>query len=453
MKKTLAIILAVVFALTMLGACASKPEATVDEPQQTEAAATAAPETTGTETGAEETGEKIQIVYWNTLTDHHLEAMQAIVDAFNASQEKYEVVIESQTYSEFDAKLLQSVSNGVGPDMTTMFPSTAVNYINEGYLYDMTSFVNDPEIGIPNFKEDITGALYDEITQWGDNGLYLIPATSTGEVLFYNKTMFDALGLSAPTTWSEVETCAKAIYDAYGVAGFGTDSITDTFQCLITQAGSGYIDAANKTLAIDRDIAIEKLNWFADGVKAGYFRLVGEDFYFSNPFGSQAVGMYIGSSAGVDYVYAAIPEGEGSFEVGCCPIPQEGPVKYISSWASGYVCLSTDEEHAKGVYEFLKYLISTDVSVQWAEAFGSVPPYAPALEDANFKAYAETNIAVKALSEEIQYTGCLASIAGSGTVRTEIDKMVQSVSLGVSDAETAYDAFVTASNAALAEGN
>lgn len=47
MKKTLAIILAVVFALTMLGACASQPEATVDEPQQTEAAATAAPETTG----------------------------------------------------------------------------------------------------------------------------------------------------------------------------------------------------------------------------------------------------------------------------------------------------------------------------------------------------------------------------------------------------------------------
>lgn len=448
MKKTLAIILAVLFAAAMLGACTTQPDAETNEPQTTEPAATSASEDTQAPNETE-SGEKIQIVYWHTLTDQHQEALQKIIDAFNASQDKYEVVAEQQPYSEFDAKLLQSVSNGVGPDMTTMFPSDAINYIDEGYLYDMSGFVNDPEDGIPDFKTDMTGSLYDEITQWGNNGLYMIPVTGTGEVLFYNKTMFDELGLTPPTTWTELETCAKKIYEAYGIPGFGTDSVTDTYQCLIMQAGSGYIDAATKSMAIDRDIGIDKLNWFADGVKEGYFRLVGEDTYFSNPFGSQAVGMYIGSSAGIDYVKAAIPEGEGHFELGVCPIPQEGPVKYISSWASGYVCLSRDEEHARGVYEFLKYFTSTDVAIEWAEAFGSVPVYAPALADEGFVAYAETNPAVKALSQEIQYSGFLSSVAGSATVRTEIDKMVQSVALGVSDAETAYDAFIAASNAAL----
>lgn len=450
MKKTLAFILAVLFAITMLGACAT-PGSETDGPQATEPASTSAAEETQApvETAS---GEKIQIVYWHTLTDHHQEALQSIIDAFNASQDKYEVIAEQQPYAEFDAKLLQSVSNGVGPDMTTMFPSAAINYISEGYLYNMAGFVHDPEIGIPNYETDIAGARYAEITQWGDNALYMIPATGTGEVLFYNKTMLDELGLSAPTTWTDVEAYSKAIYEAYGIPGFGTDSITDTYQCLIMQAGSGYIDAENKTMAIDRTIGIDKLNWFANGVKEGYFRLVGEDFYFSNPFGSKAVGMYIGSSAGIDYVYAAIPQGEGSFELGVCPIPQEGPVKYISSWASGYVCLSRDEEHARGVYEFLKYFISTDVSIEWAKAFGSVPVYAPALADANFIAYAETNPAVKALSEEIQYSGFLSSIAGSATVRTETDKMVQSVALGLSDADTAFDAFIAASNAALANG-
>ena len=88
---------------------------------------------------------------------------------------------------------------------------------------------------------------------------------------------------------------------------------------------------------IDETIGKEKLQWFADGVQAGYFRLVGEDQYFSNPFGSQAVASYIGSSAGISYVQAAIGD---AFELGCVPIPQEGPVKYISQWASNYVCLS-----------------------------------------------------------------------------------------------------------------
>lgn len=439
MKKTLAIILALVFMLTAFTACTAKtePAKQPDKPAAAEPAATV-PE------------EKIQIVYWHTLTDHHEAALKEIAAAFNASQEKYEVVLEQQPYSEFDAKLLQSVSNGVGPDVTTMFPSLAANYIDEGYLYDLSAFIKDPEIGMPDFEKDLSGSLYQEITQWGNNGVYLIPATTTGEVLFYNKTMLDALGLSAPTTWTELEACAKAIKEKYGVAGFGTDSVTDTYQCLIKQAGSGYIDPATKTIAIDRTIGLEKLNWFANGVKEGYFRLVGEDFYFSNPFGSQAVGMYIGSSAGVDYVFAAVPEGEGAFEVGCCPIPQEGPEKYISSWGSFYICLSRDEAHARGVYEFLKYFTSTDVSVKWAQAFGSVPAYASAIATDAFAAYAETNVAVKALSEEAQYIGYLNSIKGADTVRTEIDKMVQSAALGVTDAESAFDAFVAAANAALA---
>jgi len=189
-------------------------------------------------------------------------------------------------------------------------------------------------------------------------------------------------------------------------------------------------------------------------VKEGYFRLVGEDHYFSNPFGSQAVDMYIGSSAGIDYVYAAIPaKGEaGYFEVGAVAVPQEGPVKYISNWSHGDVCLSKDKEHARGVYEFEKFYISTPVSVEWAKAFGSALVYKDAIEDPEFVEFASSNIALKALTEGLQYVGFLPSIYGTDTVRTEIDKMVQSVALGVSDAETAFDAFIQASNAALQSG-
>jgi multiple sugar transport system substrate-binding protein len=215
------------------------------------------------------------------------------------------------------------------------------------------------------------------------------------------------------------------------------------------QAGSDYIDVESNTIAIDRDIAIEKLNWFANGVKEGYFRLVGEDYYFSNPFGSQAVGMYVGSAAGVDYVYAAIPEGEGHFEVACCPIPQEGPNKYISSWGTTYVCFSKEEASARGVLAFLKFLTEKDTLIKWATAFGSAPARKEAIEDPAYQTYADTNIAAKALIAEYDYIGYLPSVPGAATVRTEIDKMVQAVALGLSDAETAFDAFVAACNAAL----
>lgn len=444
MKKFLSVVLSVLLICACLTACSQQPsggETTTPAPQgQAQAPGQ-----------ADAAAEPVEIVLWHTLTDHHQAALDAIIADFNASQEQYVVVAEQQPYSEWDAKLLQSVSNGVGPDFCTMFPSDAINYMSEGYLYDLTELVNDPETGIPDLKEQTAAGLYAEITQWGNEAVYLIPVLYGSEVLYYNKTMFDALGLAEPKTWTELEACAKAIHDSYGIAGFGTDSITDTFQGWCMQAGSDYIDVENKAIAIDRDIAIEKLNWFANGIREGYFRLVGEDYYFSNPFGSQAVGMYVGSAAGVDYVYAAIPaEGEtGHFEVGCCPIPQEGPNKYISSWGTTYVCLSRDEAHARGVLAFLKHLTEKDTLVGWATAFGSAPARREAIEDPAFAEYAETNIAMKALVAEYDCIGYLPSIPDAATVRTEIDKMVQTVALGTADAETAFDTFVAACNIAL----
>ena len=441
MKKLIAIILAVLTVVACMAGCGAQNTPATEAPKADApvADAPAAP------------AEAVEVVLWHTLTDHHQAALDKIIANFNASQTEYVVVAEQQPYSEFDAKLLQSTSAGNGPDFCTMFPSDAINYMSDGYLYPFTQFVNDATIGMPEFKNQVASGLFAEITQWGGEEIYMIPSTFGSEVLYYNKTMFDALNLEAPKTWSDVEACAKAIYAEYGIAGFGTDSITDSFQGWVMQAGSSYIDVEKKEIAIDRDIAIEKLNWFANGVKEGYFRLVGEDYYFSNPFGSQAVGMYIGSAAGVDYALGAIPaEGtEGHFELGCAALPQEGPVNYVSSWGSTYVCLSRDEQHARGVYSFLKYMTQEENIVDWAIAFGATPAYKDAMQNAKFQEYAETNVAVKALVEEYDYINYLPSIKGAATVRTEIDKMVQSVALGLMDAETAFDAFVMASNAAL----
>lgn len=448
MKKFLTVLLAVLMLCSCLVACKQGGETPVDPTPGT------SDPTPGTSEDPVTPAETINIVLWHTLTDHHQEALDGIIADFNASQSAYRVVAEQQPYSEYDAKLLQAVSTGSGPDFVTMFPSDAINYMTDGFLYDMTPFVNDPEVGIPDLQDQTAEGLYAEITQWGSDSVYLIPVLFGSEVLYYNKTMLDALNMEAPTTWTELEACAKAIYNEYGIAGFGTDSITDTFQGWVVQAGSTYIDTESKTISMDRNIAIEKLNWFKNGIEEGYFRLVGEDYYFSNPFGSQAVGMYAGSAAGVNYVYAAIPpEGEaGHFEVGCVPIPQEGPNKYISSWGTTYVCLSKDEAHARGVFAFLKHLTEKDTLVGWATAFGSAPARKEAVEDPAYIAYTETNIAAKALVEEFDYIGYLPSIPGSATVRTEIDKMVQTVVLGLTDAETAFDAFVAASNAALQDG-
>ena len=78
-----------------------------------------------------------------------------------------------------------------------------------------------------------------------------------------------------------------------------------------------------------------------------------------------------------------------------------------------------------------------------------MPVYKEARESAEFQSFAASNIAVKALTEEADDIGMLASVPGAAAMRTEIDKMVQSVALGVTDADTAYAAFASACQEAL----
>ena len=55
---------------------------------------------------------------------------------------------------------MQAVRNGTGPDLVNMYPSDAVNYLNEGRLVDLSVYINDPEIGIewPEVKGEYKGS-------------------------------------------------------------------------------------------------------------------------------------------------------------------------------------------------------------------------------------------------------------------------------------------------------
>lgn len=395
--------------------------------------------------GTEQTG-PVEVTLWHTYTEHHNDFLNEMIDEFNASQSEVKVIAVQQPYQDYDANLIQAVRNGVGPDICSRFATNIADYIEDDLLVDFAPYINDSEIGIPNFKENLSGDLYGELTQWGEGAIYGIPNIVTSEVLYYNKTLFEELNLEVPKTWEELENVSRVIYEKTGKPGFGTDSAIDTFQGLLVQNGSGYIDASTKSMVIDEDVALEQLTWLADCIQEGIFRLPGDDYYLSGPFTSGAVASYIGSSAGVGYA----TQNDGAFEVGAAPIPQaDENHPYISSWGGAYVCFKSTSEKEEAAYKFLKWFTSTDNAAEWAIHFGAIPAYKDAMETEEFQAYKDTNIAVNALYEEYNAVNWLNSINGSASVRTAIDKMISEVCLTGADAKTAYDTMIQTANAEL----
>ncbi|MDD4312219.1 MAG: hypothetical protein PHW41_07040, partial [Eubacteriales bacterium] len=86
MKKVVAVIMSILLLMATMTACNANVPA-----DGTATTGTVAEETTTTAVGTNDpaTGEKIQIIFWHTLTDQHEAALKEIVAAFNASQEQY----------------------------------------------------------------------------------------------------------------------------------------------------------------------------------------------------------------------------------------------------------------------------------------------------------------------------------------------------------------------------
>lgn len=139
--RILALLLALVMVASLFAACSAGKTGTPD-------ASTGTSQTPDDSKTTEDTKpaktEKTKIVYWHSYTDQHEEKFLELAAAFNASQDEYELVAEQQPYSEIDSKTMQAVRNGTGPDLVNMYPSDAVNYLNEGRLVDLSVYINDP---------------------------------------------------------------------------------------------------------------------------------------------------------------------------------------------------------------------------------------------------------------------------------------------------------------------
>jgi len=386
-----------------------------------------------------------KVTIWHTFTENQQAYLEQAAADFNASQDEVEVVVEAQAYSGFLDNVYNAVANGVGPSIIINFASTAAEYVKDGLVVDLAPYVNDPEIGMADVFSSLPEAVQKETMNFADGGMHFLPAYTSGPILFYNKTMYEELGLKAPTTWDELAANAQTIYDKKGIAGFAADSLTDIMHSLMLQSGTEYIDVENKVVAFDNQTTIDCLNWFGEKVQSGIFALNPQQDYFSSDFNAGLVASYIGSCAGVPYI---VPDG---FEYDVAPMPREINNAWYPSWNRGPIVFNKDEETNKGAYLFIKYFLSPDVNAGWVQAVNAISPYGTTQACEAYAPYVkELPASLAAVQANLDVAGALPSVTGATAVRNALQEAVTMVSGGM-DAKDALAACVATSNEALGE--
>ena len=388
--------------------------------------------------GAAAAADKVTVTWWHTFTEGQKDTLESIIAEFNAAHEDIEVVAESQPLDGFGSKVYEAVSNGTGPDIIFDYASKMPEYVDNGLAPDLLPYLST------DYQSRVSAGVYEEDTSFSDGGLHAIAVQSTGPIFFYNKTMFDNLGLECPKTWDDVTEASKKIYAEYGVPGFAFDSLTDGFMTRLFQSGGEYVDIEAKKVLFNTPEFEAIVEWFAEGVQAGYFGLAPTTGnYFSNDMGAKALASYVGSSAGLPYLNL------GDDELAAAPMPKtEGGVDWVPAWNRSALVFASNPAQEKAAVEFIEYFTTPENAARWAQSLVAFTPYADAAELPEFQEFISGNIALAALGEQIPYAYVVPSFTGADTVRNEIQYLVQRAATGqMSAAEAIAEAVINSEEA------
>ena len=312
-------------------------------------------------------GEATEIVFWHAMGGGQGEALEKLVKQFEEENPNIKVNLQNQgNYGDLNQILVATMQSPQDlPTITQAYPDWMLQFQSANLVADLTDMVKG-ENGIEDY-DDILPGVREEIEE--DGKITGLP------VLWYNKTLFDELGLEVPTSYQELEEVSKKIKEEKGIPGVGFDSLPNYYATYMHNNGV----EMDKDLDVAGDKSVEAVEYYQKGIKDGYFRIAGTDQYMSGPFANEQVGAYIGSNAGEVYVKDGV---EGKFEYAAAPYPAESSVQQGTNI---YMFENASDDQKKAAFEFLKFLVSKESQIQFALDTGYMPARTSAVEDSKYK--------------------------------------------------------------------
>lgn len=134
---------------------------------------------------------------------------EQLADSYNAEHPETKFVITKNSSDIFNPALIPSLSSGEGPELFVYGtgPGQPAAIIDGGLVADLTGYYK--EYGwdkyIPQSVVDVTSS---------SGKLWAVGNEVETTAMFYNKAIFDKLGLKVPSTWEDFEALIKTLKQA-----------------------------------------------------------------------------------------------------------------------------------------------------------------------------------------------------------------------------------------------
>ena len=410
-------------------------------------------------------GSEVTLVFYHTMGQNLRDVLDAYIPVFNEMYPNIHIEHEQVgSYDDVRSQISTQLTAGESPNIAYCYPDHVAMYNDADAVQTLDVFINSDldvlnedgevieKVGLSEEQiADFIPGYYDEGKQFGDGKMYTLPFSKSTEVLYYNKTFFDANGIKVPTHWFATDAndttsleyvCAQIkTIDSKSIP-LGYDSESNLFITMCEQLDSAYTSATGEHFLFNNDLNKAFCKQFRAWYKLGLMttqELLGS--YTSSLFTSKTDPksyMSIGSSAGATHQRPTKVDGAYPFEVGIAPIPQmnENNKKVISQGPSLCIFKKDNPQEVIASWLFMKFLTThIELQARFSMESGYVPAIKSVSENSAYAAWLNNanggdNIAALSAKQclaQADYYFTSPAFAGSSTARTEVGKLLTKI--------------------------
>ncbi len=269
LRKVMALILATAMTAALIGCGQATPAPTAEEPAAEEAAPAPAAEEPAAETAEPETlGSSVEGELTITIWDEgQRPGLQQIVDDWSA-ESGVKATIQVVDWNNYWTLLEAGATGGELPDVFWMHSNVAQMYMENDMLLDLTNKIAaSDKVDLNNYYQGI-------VNLYQSNGKqYAVPKDIDTIALWYNKTIFDEMGVPYPDdtwTWDDFAANAKKLTndDHWGYA-IAPGNNQEGFYNTIYSMGGYVISDDKKTSGFDDPNTIKAMELFTQMIADG----------------------------------------------------------------------------------------------------------------------------------------------------------------------------------------
>ena len=297
-----------------------------------------------------------------------------ILPVFYESHPNIRIEFSPTLADDYDAALRARFEGGTAGDLITCRSgSRNLATIDEGFLEPI-----DGLSGLDNFS-DLSLSYFGS----AEGDPYCVPAASVMAAFFYNKAIFDELGLSVPTTIDEFHTMLQKVKDdgTYTPLAYGTANDWILTAMGIYNVGPNYwqgedgrqglIDGTKKFTDPEFVAALEEFSTWSDYMPNGFESLTYTDAQQMFALGQGAV--FPSGSWDITAVTA------NGLDIGVFapPVQNAGDQLYVQSHPDMAIGINAASEHKAEAEVFLEWIATPEFGALYADA---LPGFFPMIE-------------------------------------------------------------------------